>query len=1003
MRKAVSLPLFLLLGAAPPAPPAPTVADGVATGEDPRAIVRSAALAIRGDSSATVSARWTARLRRDSTDHAAALGLATFARLTYDFDDADARYRRIFGADSARVATPDRYAAYARIGLGLGMESRGISGDRVLALYKRALADARAAKDPAGVGTAQFRIGNTLAPAGGISEAFQYFDSALTVLPPDADDVRSLVRCRRAQIFVAIARPGSTDTLRAAQAFAARTGDDEAQAVCLRGIALQYWLGGKLDSMAIADRALIDLRRRMRDRSGLAIALTLSADHMRSQGDFGGALPVFREALAEARASKNHYIEATVALGMGGTALTLNDHAAAAEYVERAVSAFEAAHDSGSLMLALSFRPFISMAAGDLAAARRQSEEILGFWRNIQDWGQLAEALMQRSVIEMRARDYAAAERALDEADAAARRVRAPASIASVAYHRGQLALYRGDLTAAERGFRRYLGMLDSASHLLRYDGRVRLAEVYARRGDDARAEGELAGAGTELDTWRASLSDPEMRTLAFQASPFEANDRNASVATVLAALVRGGHDASAFDLAERRRARELAERMTRTRALLEHDATAGAPRDPATGDSLSAARTLTFAEAADALPDERTALLEYVTGARGAPTSLFVVTRGRTQGQGAWVLRSADSLVADIGRLVGLLEGGNDPRELERALGSALLDSALRALPAAVTRLVIVPDGPLHRVPWDALRLPDGRYAAERFAIGIAPSATVLARLSRARRDAGGGTRLLAFGDPAFPDPKQGEEGDVYRSAFAATGGLPRLPDSAREARLVARYADDAEVRLGGDASADYLERSPLERYDVLHFATHALVDDRAATRNALALAPGGTDADGFVAAADLAALRLDAGLVVLSACRSAGGVVVDGEGVQGLTAPLLAAGARSVVATTWRISDRATVPFVEAFYSAMARGLPVAEALRSAKLDALHRGAPPRDWAAFTAVGDPFATVALHQPPGMRRWWIALLVVLAIAVAMIYAAAHAIRASRARRDAVA
>ena len=566
MTTALSLQILLLVLRSSAAAPASTMR---APGEDPRAIVRAAAQAMRGDSAPTVTARWSARLHADSSDRAAALGLATLARLRYEYDDAERRYRRIFGADSAPGATPDRYDAYARLGLGLGMESQGVSGARVRTIYERALADARAAKDRAAVGMAQFRIGNMLAPAGAIAEAFQYFDSTMSVLPPDADDVRSQLRCRRAQIFVAIAQPGSLDTLHAAEAFAKRIGDDEAQAVCLRGIALQYWLTGKLDSMALADRALIDLRRVMRDRSGLSIALTLSADHLRSQGDFGGALPIFREALAEARASKNHYIEATVALGMGGTALTLNDHASAGEYVERAVNAFEAAHDSGSLMLALSFRPFISMAAGDLDAARKQNEVILVFWRNIQDWGQLAESLMQRSVIEMRAADYAAAERALDEAEVAAHRVQTPASIASVAYHRGQLALHRNDLASAERGFRRYLGMLDSASHLLRYDGRVRLAEVYARRGDDAHAEGELARAGTELDSWRASLSDPEMRTLAFQASPFEANDRNASVATVLAALVRGGHATSAFDLAERRRARDLAERMTRTRALL--------------------------------------------------------------------------------------------------------------------------------------------------------------------------------------------------------------------------------------------------------------------------------------------------------------------------------------------------------------------------------------------------------------------------------------------------
>lgn len=970
------IPFALLIFLRYPSPQSP--AEG-----DPRAIVRAAALAIRGDSAPALQARWSARLQRDSTDRAAALGMATLARLHYDYEDAERRYRRLFGGDSAGNRVADRYDAYARLGLGLAMEAQGISGRSVLALYERALADARAAKDPAAVGAAHFRIGSTVAPAGRIPDAFQHFDSASSVLPPDAEDVRAVLRCRRAQIFVAIARPGSADTLRDAREFATRVGDDEANAVCLRAAALQYWLGGKLDSMTVADRALIDLRRQMHDRSGLAIALTLAADHLRSVGDFGGALPIFREALAEARASRNHYIEATVALGMGGTALTLNDHAAAAGYVERAVKAFEAAHDSGSLMLALSFRPFISMAAGDLAAARRQSNEVVGFWRNLQDWGQLAETLMQLSVIEMRAGNYDAAQRALDEADAAARRVNAPASIASVAYHRGQLALHRDDLPDAERGFERFLTMLDSGSHLLRYDGRVRLAEVYARRGDVARAERELGGAESELDTWRAALSDPDMRTLAFQASPFEANDRNASVATVLAALVRGGRGASAFELAERRRARDLSERMTRTRALLEHASRAGGQPDTARRDSLSSAKTLTPAEIAAAIPDDGTAVLEYVTGAIGAPTSLFVVTRAGVAG--SHVIAPADSLVAGISRLVTLLEGGDDPRDLERALGAALLDSVLPTLPASVTRLVVVPDGPLHRVPWDALRLPDGRFAVERFAIGVSPSATVLARLSRAHPPRSGQTRLLAFGDPAFPETKASDEEQVYRSAFAATGGLPRLPESAREARLVARYADDATVRLRSEASAEYLEHAALTGYDVLHFATHALVDDRAATRNALALAPGGADPDGFVAAADLAALRLDAGLVVLSACRSAGGVVVDGEGVQGLTAPLLAAGARSVVATTWRISDRGTVPFIEAFYSGMARGLPVAEALRAAKLDALHRGAPPRDWAAFTAVGSPFATVALHEPATARRWWVLALAALLAAVPLI------------------
>ena len=324
-------------------------------------------------------------------------------------------------------------------------------------------------------------------------------------------------------------------------------------------------------------------------------------------------------------------------------------------------------------------------------------------------------------------------------------------------------------------------------------------------------------------------------------------------------------------------------------------------------------------------------------------------------------------------------------------------LHPPLAALGPAVTRLVIVPDGPLHRMPWDVLRLPDGRYVAEQYTVAIAPSAAIAATLwSKAdRRGDGAGARVLAFGDPEFaemPVAQTGEE--TYRSSLQATGGLPRLPESAREARLVASYGARAELRVGEDATAAYLKQTPLAGFDVLHFATHALIDERIATRSVLALGKSEGES-GFVGAADLAALDLDAALVVLSACRSAGGVVVDGEGIQGLTAPLLQAGARSVVATAWRIGDRATVPFVEAFYDAMADGMPVASALRVAKLDAIRRGAPPREWAAFSVVGDPFVRIALVEPASLPRW------IIVVPILLLVLAASALLASRRRANA--
>jgi hypothetical protein len=106
----------------------------------------------------------------------------------------------------------------------------------------------------------------------------------------------------------------------------------------------------------------------------------------------------------------------------------------------------------------------------------------------------------------------------------------------------------------------------------------------------------------------------------------------------------------------------------------------------------------------------------------------------------------------------------------------------------------------------------------------------------------------------------------------------------------------------------------------------------------------------------------------------------------VQGLTAPLLAAGARSVVATGWRIGDRETVAFVARFYDALAGGAPVGDALRAAKLDAIRRGATPGEWAAFGVVGDAFVTLPLQRPARRAPWWIAV-GAAAVAAAGLYA----------------
>jgi CHAT domain-containing protein len=382
-------------------------------------------------------------------------------------------------------------------------------------------------------------------------------------------------------------------------------------------------------------------------------------------------------------------------------------------------------------------------------------------------------------------------------------------------------------------------------------------------------------------------------------------------------------------------------------------------------------------------VPDEHTALIEFLAGRRGQPSTAFVLTRAGIRGE---VLPSMDSIEPLVAAYLRNVQAGQPADSSASALRRQLLDPVLAGLPGNITRLLVVPDDVLHRLPLDALPLADGRPLLRQYAVAVVPSAAIASHLY-ARRRVNEHPRILALGDPKFADEQSRPDpsSETYRSAFQESGGLPRLAASAREARLAARFSPNAELRLRSEASEAYLKRSDLAGFTIIHLASHALVDERTLERTAIALAPGEGE-DGFLSAGDLSALRLDADLVVLSACRTASGVVVGGEGVQGLVSPLISAGARSVVATMWPVGDRSTARFIGDFYRQLAEGKDVSEAIRQAKLAAIERGAPLAEWAAFNVIGDPLVEVRLQQPSPWR-WPVILPIVVAILTALFVA----------------
>jgi len=310
-------------------------------------------------------------------------------------------------------------------------------------------------------------------------------------------------------------------------------------------------------------------------------------------------------------------------------------------------------------------------------------------------------------------------------------------------------------------------------------------------------------------------------------------------------------------------------------------------------------------------------------------------------------------------------------------ALGRLLLGPVADRL--GEQRLVIVPDGALNLVPFAALTLPGGRDPVlTRHEVVSLPSASVLAaqrREAQSRRvsSATSSQKTVAiFADPIFDrdDPRientttktVAESGAEESPEVLALPPLDRLPFTRREAEAIAGVvpADQRLTLLDGAARRAELVGGALSGYRILHFATHAVVDDRIPELSGLMLSRfdgRGRALDGFVGLRDISDLDLRAGLVVLSGCRTALGKEVRGEGLIGLTRAFMVAGAARVVASLWQVRDQATAELMERFYRGMlTEHLSPPAALRAAQL-ALSRERRYRDpffWAPFTFAGD-------------------------------------------------
>jgi CHAT domain-containing protein/tetratricopeptide (TPR) repeat protein len=320
--------------------------------------------------------------------------------------------------------------------------------------------------------------------------------------------------------------------------------------------------------------------------------------------------------------------------------------------------------------------------------------------------------------------------------------------------------------------------------------------------------------------------------------------------------------------------------------------------------------------------------------------------------------------------------------------------------------RLLIVPDGALNYIPFSALPLLKESEAVSQWQpLGInheivtLPSASILALLRNETVNRKPAPKMLAvFADPVFDqnDLRSNVAGNrkndnslkannqtaaVNRrpETFSAnrdfdravsdlglvsreSNGLPRLPFSRREANSIFNVSPKnlSLKEIDFEASKSNVFKSNLEQYRILHFATHGLLNSQHPELSGIVLSlvdKNGSEIDGFLRLQDIYNLKLSADLVVLSACQTALGKDIKGEGLISLTRGFMYAGAKSVVASLWKVDDAATAELMTIFYRKMlVENLRPAAALRAAQAEMMKqtRWKSPYYWAAFIIQGD-------------------------------------------------
>ncbi|HJP93377.1 MAG TPA: CHAT domain-containing protein [Pyrinomonadaceae bacterium] len=452
---------------------------------------------------------------------------------------------------------------------------------------------------------------------------------------------------------------------------------------------------------------------------------------------------------------------------------------------------------------------------------------------------------------------------------------------------------------------------------------------------------------------------------------------------------------------------------------------------------SLEELKPLTLQQIQNELRGSDTMLLEYTLGTEHS--YLWSVTSDSLQAYELPAGNTIEDAAREFYKLVTARQEGDEqtdtgyPAKVEMAerlvtekassLSQMLLGPVASQL--GTRRLLVVTDGALQYVPFQALPLPLLQSAGltevksesktlliETNEVVVLPSALTLIAIRSERNHAASSGKLVAvIADPVFSSDDERVQRHPVVSSFAVaaneknsneslpqileTGarGLTRLSHASEEADAIFAVAPwgTTMVAKGFDASRETVMSSDLSQYQIVHFATHGYLDAKHPELSGLVLTMldrNGVRTNGFMPLYDIYGLNLSTEVTVLSACQTALGKEIKGEGLVGLTHGFISAGSKSVVASLWKVDDRATAVLMTDFYDGVLRkGMTPSAALRSAQMKMMRnkQWSAPYYWAGFVLEGEYINHITVDGYAWLRRGLVLLFSVLLIAAALL------------------